>query len=319
MTPPSVYNILFLGGARRVSMAEKFIASGLRLGMKVNILGYELSRYCPLAAVGEIIEGRRWDDPELMEDLHRMVGEKKISMLVPFVDGAVEVCARYVRLYGDAMSPVSSEEVSAAMFDKAVAAERFAAASLPIPATLSPVKPEFPLIAKPRLGSASKGIIVVNTPEEWDSLSIFHADYLIQSYVADREEFTVDCYASTVTGEPLCVSPRKRLEVIGGEVMSTVTVDEPEITELASRALRELNLRGAVTIQILRDRRDGRLMIMEVNPRLGGGAVCTVCAGADLPSLIMSEALGSKPQKVTAQTGIMIQRYLSETVFNTNE
>jgi len=33
-------------------------------------------------------------------------------------------------------------------------------------------------------------------------------------------------------------------------------------------------------------------MIMEINPRLGGGAVAAVHAGADIPAMIISEALG---------------------------
>lgn len=42
-------NILFLGGAKRVSMARMFQASGERLGLDVNIFSYELSPEAPIA------------------------------------------------------------------------------------------------------------------------------------------------------------------------------------------------------------------------------------------------------------------------------
>ncbi|MDE6126751.1 MAG: ATP-grasp domain-containing protein, partial [Muribaculaceae bacterium] len=77
-------------------------------------------------------------------------------------------------------------------------------------------------------------------------------------------------------------------------------------------------LRGPVTVQLLRDTTDGRLMLMEINPRLGGGAVCSVHAGADLPFMILSDLLGSKPEVCDGwQAGVKISRYMQEVVFRT--
>ena len=80
-------NILFLGGAKRVSMASKFIEAGRRAGFETVIYGYELSRRCALASVAEeIVEGRRWSDPALLDDLHEVVTSRNISIMIPFVD-----------------------------------------------------------------------------------------------------------------------------------------------------------------------------------------------------------------------------------------
>ena len=43
MTEKKEINILFLGGAKRVSLARKVIAAGEKLGVRVNIFSYELS------------------------------------------------------------------------------------------------------------------------------------------------------------------------------------------------------------------------------------------------------------------------------------
>lgn len=320
MTTEPKVNILFLGGAKRVSMARKFIASGKAIGVEVAVIGYELSRHCALASVGDIVEGRRWGSAEILEHLHEIVSERGISVMIPFVDGAVEIASRYRRVYGDVFVPAGNEDIVRTMFDKCAAAAAFESAGLPVPATIVASSPCFPMIAKPRHGSASKGIIVINRREEWDNLPIFHADYLFQEYIADREEYTVDCYVDVSDGCPVVVSPRRRLEVSGGEVVSTATVDDPEIKTIATDTLTRLNLRGAVTVQIIRDRSNGRLMVMEVNPRLGGGAVCSVAAGADIPGLIIADALGAaRPQSVEARSGILVQRYLDETVFNLHD
>ncbi len=66
----------------------------------------------------------------------------------------------------------------------------------------------------------------------------------------------------------------------------------------------------------MRDLDDGgRLLLMEINPRLGGGCVCSVHAGADIPSLIIGEALGEKLSSLSALAGVEISRYPAETVF----
>lgn len=58
-------------------------------------------------------------------------------------------------------------------------------------------------------------------------------------------------------------------------------------------------------------------MLMEINPRLGGGVVCSVHAGADIPSMILKEAVGLPIEAVAnIKAGTMICRYFEEAVFN---
>lgn len=313
-------NILFLGGSKRVSMATKFIMAGMEAGVEVAIFGYELSETEPLSSVGTVFRGQKWSSPTILEDLHRIVEREEIKIMIPFVDAAVEVAARYRDEYGDVFVPVGSAGSAALMFDKVAAAGAFAKAGLAIPATVTPDSLRFPLIAKPRHGSASKGIVVIADESQWEREDQVADDYLLQEFIADAAEYTVDCYRSVETGKVEIVSPRKRLEVSGGEVMSTVTVDRPDIVCLASDTMRAMNLRGAVTVQVLEEPATGRIMLMEVNPRLGGGAVATVHAGANLPLAIICEALGRPaPDALNARAGILIKRYLNEVAFDINE
>ena len=117
------------------------------------------------------------------------------------------------------------------------------------------------------------------------------------------------------SGEIKTISPRKRVEVVGGEASRTVTVAREDVSALAEEVLRKTGLRGAVTVQIIEDLDTGRLMLMEVNPRLGGGVVCSVHAGADIPAMIVAETLGKEAQKAVAEPGVEIARYMQEVVF----
>lgn len=306
-------NILFLGGAKRVSMARMFIEAGRRLGHDVKIYSYELDEDVPIACVGEVVKGLKWKDPGLMADLSRLVEQENISLMVPFVDPAVEVAARFCGGNRGVWSPVSDAERCAKMFDKEAAADFFRSLDLPIPPTLSIDDDTYPKIAKPRRGSASKGIKVISDPSE-RGLITDADDYLIQEYIPDADEYTVDCYVDR-GGRIICAVPRRRLEVAGGEVTRTVTVDIPALNLASLKVLERTGLRGAVTLQFLHDKRDDRYLLMEINPRLGGGAVCAVHAGADLPRYIIMECLGMEVDPASWRSGVEIARYMQEVVF----
>lgn len=183
-------NVLFLGGAKRVSFGRKLIDAGHRLGVEVKIYSYELEPEVPVALIGGVILGRRWGAPDILDHLHQIVGAYRIDVLLPFVDGAIAIAGSYIANYGDAWSPVVGPGKADTLFDKVLSAREFEAAGLDIPATYSGGRPVFPLIAKPRRGSASKGIEVIGGINEFRRISKHADDYLIQTYYPQREDFT---------------------------------------------------------------------------------------------------------------------------------
>lgn len=313
MTPTTenTFPILFLGGAKRVSMARHFIEAGKRMGVNVKIYSYELSPFVPIASVSEVIEGLKWSDPGIIDHLHLIISQKGIKAIIPFVDGGVEIAAQ-CNVDG-CFAPVSAPTLAGMMFDKILASEIFELRNIPIPRTYTRGVPRFPLIAKPRRGSASKGIKIIRSTADFRSVN--PSEYLIQEYIENRREYTVDCYVTAV-GEIIAAVPRVRLETAGGEATRTITVDRPDIVELSHSTLHALKLTGAVTLQFIEDVDTGAVMLMEINPRLGGGAVAAIAAGANLPGFIISEALGHELTPVNDWLpGTEITRYMQEIVF----
>lgn len=304
-------NLLFLGGAKRVSMARHFKAAAAALGYECGIYSYEMSEREPIACEGTVIVGLRWSDADVLDDLRRVCRENNIGIIIPFVDGAVRVAAL---LAGEFSVPSCTPELADTMFDKVAAAEMFECLSLPVPATWHDGDPVDCLIAKPRRGSASKGIVAIDCADDLAAIADRGA-YLIQRRIDRRTEYTCDCYVDTVTGDVLAVSPRVRLEVSGGEVTRSRTVADADVIALAGQTLAATGLRGAVTVQIMRDLDSGELMLMEINPRLGGGCVCSVAAGADIPGMILRQALGLPLSRASVTPGVEIARYPQEVVF----
>lgn len=306
--------LLMLGGARRVSMAELLKRSGERLGFDVRILSYELDDKVPIATVGKVVKGLRWSDPAVVDDILRIVIEHEARIILPFVDGSISVAARCKQRMPDLFVPVSDPETSVLMFDKILAARAFEEAEIPIPTTYKIINAELPVIAKPRFGSASRGIQVFHDMEDLMQLSDI-SDYLLQEFIEEKKEYTVDCYVDS-TGEILVTVPRERLEVMGGEVTRTVTVHVPELEKMSREIIHKFDLRGPVTLQFLYDKKRGRYLLMEINPRLGGGVVCSIYAGAPITDYILSEAvrIPVRPCNDWADKTLMA-RYQKETIF----
>lgn len=84
-------NILFLGGAKRVSVANHFKNTAKEMGHNVNVFFYELDNKVPIACVGEVIIGKKWKDKDLLNDLKENIEKHSINIVLAFVDPAIYV------------------------------------------------------------------------------------------------------------------------------------------------------------------------------------------------------------------------------------
>lgn len=309
-------NVLMLGGAKRVSMGEQLIRAGRELGVEVAIFSHELGPDEPISSIGKIIVGSRYDAEDIDAELDRIIEENGIDVLLPFIDPAVEVAARCGSRNADLFVPVCSAELAHSMFDKAVAAILFERAGIAIPTTYTLEGIQYPAIFKPRTGSASKGIVIVHNAEEMSLVKQPIDSYLIQQYIAQGEEYTVDCYVGMADSEVKCAVPRLRIATAGGEVIRTRARRIPEVENMASEILKKLGFRGAVTLQFIYDRAADRWLLMEVNPRLGGGVICSILAGADIAKMIVEEAEGYNAAPCHDwRDNTLMTRYFREVMF----
>lgn len=306
--------VLLLGGARRVSLAEILKRSGQRIGYKIDIVSYDLSEEVPIALEGKVIKGLRFDNPDVVDDLKRVVKEYQVDIILPIVNNSMEIASILKQQLEDVFVPVTDFEHARSLFDKADAAKVFKEAGLPIPQTYSVLSAQMPAIAKPRKGGSSRGIQIFNNIEDLMHLQDLH-NYLIQEYIEHAREYTVDCYIDR-KGEILVTVPRERLEIMGGESTRTITCHNRVLEKLSREVIEKFSLRGPVNLQFLHDLDSDRYLLMEVNPRIGGGVICSIYAGAPIADYIIDEALGVTLQPCTDwASGTLLARYFKEAVF----
>lgn len=171
-----------------------------------------------------------------------------------------------------------------------------------------------PVIAKPRKGGSSRGIQVFHNMEDFMHLNDIKS-YLVQEFIENFKEYTVDCYISA-KGEIMTTVPRERLEIMGGESNRTRTCHNEILENLSREVIEKFSLRGPVNIQFLHDLDADRYLLMEVNPRLGGGVVCSIFAGAPITDYIIKEALGIELKPcLDWASGTLMARYFKEAIF----
>ncbi len=279
-------NVLISSAGRRVSLLRSFRDALRAAGLDGRVIATDASRASSAfheADDGVVVPRCASDDfvPAMLD----VCAEQDIRLVVPTIDPELPVLAAHraeFRARGVVVA-VSDPGTVAIGSDKVLTHDWLVAEGFPTvqqtdPATVrsAPERWPFPLIVKPRRGSASIGVAVVADLEELD-VATRRGDMVVQT-VAAGHEYTVDAYvdASATVVE---VIPRRRLEVRGGEVSKGVTANVPDGEELVRDLVGRLpGAFGALNVQLFRDDATGALAVIEVNaalrrrlPPRGGG------------------------------------------------
>jgi len=288
---------------RRVELLRAFKKAGDSLGIRLEIHGADATRLSPaLQLVDHPHIVPEIDSGKYIDALADVVQREKIDLLIPLIDSELPVIATAAeRLMGlGCLALISSASVVAVCRDKLATYRKLMEAGIDTPATslwiaaVEQKKHRFPYFLKPRSGSAAMGNYVVRTMDELQTFGARVKDAIVQEFV-EGDEHTLDVYVD-FEGRVRCVVPRKRLEVRTGEVSKGLIVKNPALMAVGHRVAKMLGgCRGVITVQCIVTPR-GRISVIEINPRFGGGAPLSIHAGADFPKWILQELLGQTPR-----------------------
>jgi D-aspartate ligase len=82
------------------------------------------------------------------------------------------------------------------------------------------------------------------------------------------------------------------------------SIDRPDLTEIASRFLKEINYYGLAEVEFKRDPRDGKYKLLDVNARTWGFHVLGPAAGVDFPHLLYLDQLGQSFDPCRGRAGV---------------
>ncbi|NLX14539.1 MAG: ATP-grasp domain-containing protein [Phycisphaerales bacterium] len=310
--------ILFTCAGRRVELIQAFLRAGRALGLKVIAHAADTEAHFAtgcLASKSHRVPATT--NPSYIPKLLAIVRRYKIDLLVPLLDMELAKLADARAAFGKVGCGVlvSSPEVVRICRDKLATFDFLTRNNIDTPMTWPAAmlqkksRHNFPYFLKPRKGSASKGNFVLRNKSDLLALVPQVPEAIIQEYV-EGVEYTLDVY-SGLDGKPRCAVPRRRLEVRGGEVTRASTYWHKDIIQAGLRVVEALGeCVGVITIQLIMAP-EGRIRIIEINPRFGGGVPLAIQAGADFPKWLLMEWLGRRPRIRLSQfrSGVIMLRY----------
>jgi carbamoyl-phosphate synthase large subunit len=173
-----------------------------------------------------------------------------------------------------------------------------------------------PVIVKPRVGSGSRGIRLIESAEALARLER-DGSLLVQEHLPGTE-YSLDVLARS-DGRVVAVVPRSRLKVDSGIAVTGRTVHDERLDAIARQVAERIGLTSVANVQVKEDVH-GVPALLEVNPRFPGTMPLTVASGVDMPGLCVAEALGTPmPDGPLAFADLAMVRHLDEHFFGFEE
>lgn len=286
-------------------------------------------KICEQDEVAAIVPLNDWEVPKLAahKDTFNKLG---VSLFIPDTDVIEKVRdkAKYRQVLGEfgvkaPLSFIHMEEAEQAIKNNEVS---------------------FPLIVKPRNGSASVGVEIADNLEELkyayelavkeikespmhDDTDKEASENIVIEQVIEGDKYSVDMF-NDLNGNFLTSLNRRQLEMRGGDVDRCVTNNQKELKELARRMGENLGHAGYMNADVYYDGKD--YYVIDINPRFGGGYAFSHKAGANIPAAIIALTAGAEMKEdwltqepdlelARHDTVIAIDKAKEENIFNFNK
>lgn len=245
--------------------------------------------------------------------LSRLVHEDKLDLVISTVDVELQAVAdRRDELAPAVLAAPSSQTLQVSLDKLALAAACESTGRAPRTVLAGPealeIDWDFPVFAKPRSGAGSRGIRVV--PDRAALELLPRDEGLIVQDLLPGDEYSVDVLADAA-GNVVAAVPRTRARVDSGVAIAGQTVRDAELEETAAAVAQAIGLVGVANVQLRRDKQ-GRAMLLEVNPRFPGALPLTIAAGVDIPALVVDLFLGRALPESVEFREIANVRYLED-------
>jgi carbamoyl-phosphate synthase large subunit len=134
------------------------------------------------------------------------------------------------------------------------------------------------------------------------------------------EEFDIAAVGDG-SGKVLGVTPMRKMQLTSkGKAWGGMTLDSAEIMTAVKRIIKTLKWRGPTEIEIMKRKKDGKLFLIEINPRFPAWIYLSAGAGCNLPGLMLDHLFGKCPPKpISAVPGVIFLRAAEDHICSMNE
>jgi carbamoyl-phosphate synthase large subunit len=224
-------------------------------------------------------------DPGYLEALLAALQSHQIEVLLPGIDSEIRLLSRARDRLAEIRAKVvlAPSELVEAADDKLLTAGFLASRGIGAPETRdteSPIDFDFPIVAKPRRGHGSQGVVTLDNKEALcHFLSAHPRDYCLQRFI-QGPEFTIGFLYSSEGVMNDAIAMERTLE--NGRTICAKVVDGPEMMKFVEEFGQKISGVGAINAQLRWDGQRGP-MVFELNARLSGSTEMRVAVGFNDP------------------------------------
>jgi carbamoyl-phosphate synthase large subunit len=142
----------------------------------------------------------------------------------------------------------------------------------------------FPVIVKPRFGFASRNLFIAKNPAQLETFFQYENDMMIQELVKG-EEYGFDIF-NDFSGKVIQIMVKQKHAMRAGETDQATTIHHTTLLDVGVQLAEALKHVGPLDVDAFLDK-NGKICVLELNPRFGGGYPVSHLAGADFPGLIV--------------------------------
>jgi carbamoyl-phosphate synthase large subunit len=284
------FNILILGGGKKVSLAKHLINCGKKNKKKIQIYSYDLEKNPPISKIAKIIKGKRYNDKNIVSHITNVMKEKKISLVVAVTDPSTIILSKLKKLGFNSCKICSDENINKILLNKMLTS-KYLNTNKKILTTSK--KKGFPVIAKLNKGSASSSLFLLHSIQSKKEFEKKNKGYVFEKFI-NGLEYSVDLYIDQ-NSQCSGIVCRRRVEITGGESTKIVSEKNAKLEKLALQISDYFNIIGPANIQFIK--KNDKYFFMEINPRIAGGIMNTIASGLDIPDLMIKEILNKKFKK----------------------
>ena len=222
----------------------------------------------------------------------RRLAETRASLYVPLIDEDIRIASEIAERPSVeariAAPPLASARIC---WDKLDTYEWLREQRLPTPETWAPADAPWRdegLVVKSRHGQGSIGFRRLGSAAELDALRAEQG--LVVQALCERPEVTIDAYLARDGGSFRAIC-RERLEVKAGVCTQARVFESAQLSALAERVARGLELTAGSCMQVMRGE-DGEWWLTDVNARPGAGGRLSTAAGVDVLGAVYADLLG---------------------------
>jgi len=249
-------------------------------------------------------------EPEqYLKFLLKLLKKDSYDVVIPLFDFSAGIISKFKpKLSRYAHLPIVDYDVFILARDKKKTMEMCSKVGLPHPSTYDPEsepldtiarKLGFPCLIKPNVGHGAIGIKIVDSVFELDKkyreTRQQFGPCTIQEFIPQNGmQYKAQIFMgkNAKTHAAVVFNKIRYFPVSGGTSSLNVTVHKPEIIKTCCRLLKAMGWEGHADVDLIEDLRDGKVKVMEINPRITGSIKIAFEAGVDFADLAVRYALG---------------------------